>query len=63
MKRTKLKLNRESIRLLEPHLEGALGGRPNGPTDTTSIHVTCYTCVTCGFSCGGTCNYTVCVGC
>ena len=58
MKRNKLKLNRETVRLLEPQLHEVHGGRANQPTDQTSIHLTCYTCVSCQVSCGGTCVYT-----
>jgi hypothetical protein len=63
MKR-KLKLNRETVRLLgAPDLDAARGGMATTGTFNPSDRITCHTCVSCVVSCAGTCTpscFTVC---
>ena len=56
MKR-KLRLNRETVRLLETSQLDGVQGAAIG-SNLCSAYVTCHTCVTCNVSCGGTCAYT-----
>jgi hypothetical protein len=54
MKRKKLTLNRDTVRLLDSSLADVHGGRATTGTNP-SDHITCFSCATCIVSCAGTC--------